>query len=115
MTWTLKRSVDFFHRKYYRAWGHCPDHDKYEMAILCPSLIEHIQNNPPPLQGSKGLFMHVNVWKSQEGGYFVEIPEAPGCLSQGETPLEALEMIHDAYSLWSETKERLDRDARQAT
>ncbi len=37
---------------------------------------------------------------SPEGGYAVEIPELPGCLSQGETLQEALEMIEDAKRCW---------------
>src|SRR5215210_3382437 len=35
-----------------------------------------------------------------EGGWFVTIPDWPGCLSQGATPQEALEMIRDAQRLW---------------
>jgi|SRR5436189_1284767 len=35
-----------------------------------------------------------------EEGWFVSIPELPGCISQGETPEEALEMIRDAQRLW---------------
>ncbi len=32
----------------------------------------------------------------EEGGYWVECPDLPGCLSQGETVEEALDMIKDA-------------------
>lgn len=35
-----------------------------------------------------------------EGGWFVSIPDLPGCMSQGETPDEALEMIRDAQREW---------------
>ncbi len=35
-----------------------------------------------------------------EGGWFVSIPDLPGCMSQGTTPQEALEMIRDAQRLW---------------
>lgn len=38
-----------------------------------------------------------------EGGWFVRIKELPGCMSQGETPAEALEMIADALRGWLET------------
>jgi antitoxin HicB len=37
-----------------------------------------------------------------EGGWFVRIKELPGCMSQGETPEEALEMIDDAMVGWLE-------------
>ncbi len=33
-------------------------------------------------------------------GWFVRLPELPGCLSQGSTPQEALEMIRDAQRGW---------------
>lgn len=35
-----------------------------------------------------------------EGGWFVSIPDLPGCISQGDTPDEALEMIRDAQRGW---------------
>jgi antitoxin HicB len=35
-----------------------------------------------------------------EGGWFVRLPELPGCMSQGETPEEALAMIRDAQRGW---------------
>jgi antitoxin HicB len=34
------------------------------------------------------------------GGWFVEIPDLPGCMSDGETQQEALDMIEDAKRLW---------------
>lgn len=37
-----------------------------------------------------------------EGGWFVRIKEFPCCMSQGETPEEALEMITDAMAGWLE-------------
>ena len=37
---------------------------------------------------------------SPEGGYAVEIPDLPGCISQGDTIQEATEMIEDAKRTW---------------
>ena len=37
------------------------------------------------------------------GGWFVEIPELPGCMSDGESQQEALENIEDAKKLWLES------------
>ncbi|MBC7105013.1 MAG: type II toxin-antitoxin system HicB family antitoxin [Firmicutes bacterium] len=42
----------------------------------------------------------VVFYPSPEGGYAVEIPDLPGCISQGETVQEALEMIEDAKRCW---------------
>jgi len=39
------------------------------------------------------VILHGDV---EEGGYGVECPDLPGCVSQGETVEEALEMIRDA-------------------
>jgi antitoxin HicB len=37
------------------------------------------------------------------GGWFAQIPALPGCMSDGETQLEALEMIEDAKRGWIES------------
>lgn len=42
------------------------------------------------------------LYPAKEGGYVVEIPELPGCLSQGESVEDALEMIKDAKKGWIE-------------
>ena len=42
------------------------------------------------------------LYPSSEGGFGVEIPELPGCLSQGETVDEAYDMIEDAKKAWLE-------------
>jgi antitoxin HicB len=41
-----------------------------------------------------------------EGGWFVRIKELPGCMSQGDTPDEAMEMIEDAMRGWLEVQLR---------
>jgi antitoxin HicB len=35
-------------------------------------------------------------------GYLAEAPELPGCISAGETPIEAIEMLRDAMAGWFE-------------
>jgi predicted RNase H-like HicB family nuclease len=35
-----------------------------------------------------------------EGGYFISVPELPGCTSFGETIDEALAMIREAMEIW---------------
>ncbi len=40
------------------------------------------------------------------GGYLATVPELSGCMSDGETPREALENVFDAIVCWTEaTKE----------
>ena len=61
------------------------------------------------LQYYLGLPYRVVLYPAEEGGYVVEIPELPGCLSQGETLTEAMEMIQDAKKCWIETCIELGR------
>jgi antitoxin HicB len=44
----------------------------------------------------------IELVASEDGGYFVRIPDLPGCMSQGETVEEAMEMIRDAQRGWLE-------------
>ncbi len=41
----------------------------------------------------------------EEGGYTVEVPSLPGCISQGETLDEALTNIKEAIELYIESLE----------
>jgi antitoxin HicB len=47
-----------------------------------------------------GLPYKVVLYPAEEGGYATEIPELPGCVSQGQTLEEAYEMIQDAKKGW---------------
>lgn len=40
----------------------------------------------------------------QEGGYFAEHPDLPGCATQGETPEEAIANLDEARELWIGTR-----------
>ncbi len=44
----------------------------------------------------------VELIPSVEGGYVVRLPDLPGCVSQGDTVEEAMEMIRDAQRGWLE-------------
>ena len=44
----------------------------------------------------------IKITPSPEGGYVATIPDLPGCITQGETRLEVLEMIEDAKIWWLE-------------
>jgi antitoxin HicB len=39
-----------------------------------------------------------------EGGWFVRVKELPGCMSQGDSPDEALQMIQEALRAWLEVE-----------
>ena len=44
------------------------------------------------------------------GGFVATVPELPGCMSDGETPHEALENAYDAIGCWIEEAAGLGRD-----
>jgi len=47
---------------------------------------------------------------AEEGGYWVEVPSLPGCLSQGDTKEEALANIREAIELFIESLAELGED-----
>lgn len=38
--------------------------------------------------------------KEEGGGWLAEVPDLPGCMSDGETPGEAVENVQDAIQEW---------------
>jgi predicted RNase H-like HicB family nuclease len=40
--------------------------------------------------------------ESDGGGYLATVPDLPGCMSDGETPEEALKNVQDAIASWIE-------------
>jgi antitoxin HicB len=45
--------------------------------------------------------------EEEGGGYFAEIPDLPGCRSDGKTPQEAVTCVLDAIESWIEAAENL--------
>jgi antitoxin HicB len=43
------------------------------------------------------------------GGWLAEVPDLPGCMSDGETPQEAVENVMDAIACWIEAAEEDNR------
>lgn len=43
------------------------------------------------------------------GGFLATVPDLPGCMSDGETPEEALINVRDAIMCWMEAAEELGR------
>jgi len=44
---------------------------------------------------------------AEEGGYVVYVPSLPGCISEGDTKIEALANIKEAIELYLEPSEEL--------
>jgi len=43
------------------------------------------------------------------GGYLAEVPDLPGCMSDGETPQEAAANIQDAIAEWIDAAKDMGR------
>jgi antitoxin HicB len=43
------------------------------------------------------------------GGFLATVPDLPGCMSDGDTPEEALANVRDAVDAWIEEARRLGR------
>jgi antitoxin HicB len=43
------------------------------------------------------------------GGFSASVPDLPGCLSDGDTPEEALANVRDAIAMWIEAAHELGR------
>ena len=61
------------------------------------------KNNKDSLKYYLNLPYTIKLIPEEAGGYFAEIEELPGCMSQGETQKEALENIEDAKRMWLES------------
>ena len=62
------------------------------------------------LKRSFKVILHPDL---EDGGYWIECSELPGCSSQGDSVEEALDMIRDAIKGHLEVQEELKREATQ--
>jgi antitoxin HicB len=49
------------------------------------------------------------------GGFVATVPDLPGCMSDGETPQEALENVQDAIRVWIEAANDMGHAVPQPT
>ena len=47
--------------------------------------------------------------EDEGGGWLIEFPDLPGCMSDGETPEAALAAVRDAVAAWVEEASALGR------
>ncbi|WP_333871000.1 type II toxin-antitoxin system HicB family antitoxin [Desulforamulus putei] len=66
-------------------------YQKWELSLM---------NDTKNLEYYLSLPYKIMLYPAEEGGFVVEVPELPGCLSQGEIREEALVMIEDAKIAW---------------
>jgi len=49
-------------------------------------------------------------WSEKDQAYIAEVPELPGCMSDGKTYEEALKNIQVIISEWIETAKKIERE-----
>ena len=55
--------------------------------------------------------VHIEPLPAEDGGgYLAHVPDLPGCVSDGETPEEALANVTDAVEEWLSEARRLGRE-----
>jgi predicted RNase H-like HicB family nuclease len=47
--------------------------------------------------------------EEEGGGFLAEVTQLPGCMSDGETPQEALDHVYDAIVCWMEAAKEMGR------
>lgn len=53
--------------------------------------------------------------ESDGGGYLAIVPDLPGCMSDGDTPEEALRNVQEAIESWIESAKEWKRDIPKPT
>jgi predicted RNase H-like HicB family nuclease len=92
---------------------------QYVLAIAIEELINDLRGKTSKITKEKTYM--VKVFKREfkvilhpdleDGGYWVECPELPGCSSQGDSVEEALDMIKDAIKGHIEVEEELEKES----
>lgn len=52
------------------------------------------------MAGRSAKTFTIRFERADEGGYTVTVPELPGCVTEGDTFAQALEMVKDAMAGW---------------
>ncbi len=75
----------------------------YEIGMLykAQALEEAVRrNNPKNLTYYLNLPYSIRLVPDEDGTWFAEIPELPGCMTVGDSKLDALDMLEDAKLTW---------------
>ena len=92
---------------------------QFVFAIAIEELIKDLKGKTSKMTMDRAYMVNVSKRRFkvilhpdlEEGGYWVECPELPGCSSQGDSVEEALDMIGDAIKGHLEVEEELEREA----
>ena len=71
--------------------------------------LEKMRNNPMDWEPTEYPFTIRHLLDEEGGGYFIEFPDLPGCMSDGETVDEAIENGQGAIQAWIEAAKEMNR------
>ena len=54
-------------------------------------------------------YERIVFWSEEDNKWLVDVPELPGCMADGETPMEALENSEIVISEWIATASEIGR------
>ncbi len=94
---------------------------QYVLAIAIEELVNELKGKTSEMKMDRAYTVSVSRRRFkvilhpdlEDGGYWVECPELPGCSSQGDSVEEALDMIKDAIKGHLELEEELKREPPQ--
>ena len=55
-------------------------------------------------------YERILYWSDEDEKWIIEVPELPGCMADGKTPMEALENVEVVVEEWLETAAMLGRE-----
>jgi len=55
-------------------------------------------------------YERIVFWSEEDGRWLVDVPELPGCMADGETPVQALENVEVVIKEWIETAKETGRE-----
>lgn len=61
------------------------------------------KSNHQSLEFYKSLKYPITLHEDEDGGYVAQIKDLPGCITQGDSLEESVEMLKEAKELWLET------------
>jgi predicted RNase H-like HicB family nuclease len=94
---------------------------QYVLSIAIGELINELKEETSKMTMDREYMVNVSKRRFkvilhpdlEDGGYWIECPELPGCSSQGDSVEEALDMIKDAIKGHLEVEEELKKEASQ--
>jgi antitoxin HicB len=71
-------------------YGYCANYGHEKLEELTIKTFEYYMSLP----------YKIVIYPASEGGYVAELPELPGCLTQGDSWQDTFKMIQDAKAAW---------------